>query len=290
MHLIEEHPTKREGIERRGSLRGDGACAGSQLSLPLEFRSHLHHQSLKHPAQRADAGGQVRGQMIGAAVERLIENDLGHDRRHPVDRHEVLTLTAIHAKHLEQGARLHLGAHKRFHERRDDPQRLVESVARVREAVHKITHDNTRAVNGADVEEVGRGRLRLGDDLAAFVVVSRRLADVEFSFENPALPQAAEAVLEDRTTTATRRPAAVRSRSSERPSRPVAPVSRMNESACCMAGSDVDRRTSVDDERLPLDEIGQRTGKKEHRIGDVGSLEYPCGQQVMLQGDPAPSL
>jgi len=54
MHLIEEHPTKREGIERRGSLRGDGACAGSQLSLPLEFRSHLHHQSLKHPAQRAD--------------------------------------------------------------------------------------------------------------------------------------------------------------------------------------------------------------------------------------------
>jgi len=163
-------------------------------------------------------------------------------------------------------------------------------VARVREAVHKITHDNTRAVNGADVEEVGRGRLRLGDDLAAFVVVSRRLADVEFSFENPALPQAAEAVLEDRTTTATRRPAAVRSRSSERPGRPVAPVSRMNESACCMAGLDVDRRTSVDDERLPLDEIGQRTGKKEHRIGDVGSLEYPCGQQVMLQGDPAPSL
>ena len=64
MHLIEEHPTKREGIERRGSLRGDGACAGPHLSLPLEFRSHLHHQSLKHPAQRADAGGQVKSERL----------------------------------------------------------------------------------------------------------------------------------------------------------------------------------------------------------------------------------
>ena len=62
----------------------------------------------------------------------------------------------------------------------------------VGETMHEITDDDARPVDSADLEMFRRAGSRLGKYLASLVVVARCLADVEFSLEDPPLPEAAD--------------------------------------------------------------------------------------------------
>jgi hypothetical protein len=110
----------------------------------------------------------------------------------PWSGHEILGLVAVHAHHGEQRTAGQRGVDKRLHEGHHDPQRPIEAVEGVGEAVHQIADDDARAMHRDRVEEVGRLGLRLGDDLAPLVIVARGLADVEFTLEHPAVPQPAD--------------------------------------------------------------------------------------------------